>query len=226
MMAGGGVGGVGGCTDCSGDVMFAWNMEDASDITSGTPCGCSDGDTTPTAIDSIALTNTQAKDGTWAANKADSGKYYEFDVSADDIAFDEEGKLVLWIWQVSVVNASTIFKIYGDANNYWKVYQGTGGDFVIEWRDSGSWDYCTLDSDSGTGAWMRLTILWKIGATPELSMAIDEDDNGTDEHTKTCSPGLAAWATGPTKVWIGGEPLDGGGVFYVDKITINATSGL
>ena len=109
------VAGGNGCDDCSGTLKFSWHMENV-DVTLGTPCGCSDGDTTATANDSITLSDTQEKDGTYSAYAADAGKYYSFTGSAEDLVDMDEALVIFWVYITTWAEDAHLFEVFGNAN--------------------------------------------------------------------------------------------------------------
>jgi hypothetical protein len=92
------------CTACTGGLTFAAYFEAAGDgdVTKGSPCGCSTGDTTGAAADSCTIESGYL----WSA---DAGKYYVWDVSTDDIISDTEGSMLIEFEVKTWVSGAVLF---------------------------------------------------------------------------------------------------------------------
>ena len=112
--------------DCTNGLMFGWGFENTT-VTSGTPAGCSDGDTTASAVASISLDTAAGiggpYNGTYSLliNALDEG--YSFTPSSNDIVDLDDIKIT--------------FKLYVDS-----APQKTGGagyqEFFLVYYDDGS----------------------------------------------------------------------------------------
>lgn len=100
-------GGVVSCDSCTGGLLFSAYFESTSDVTTGTPCGCSAGDTTGTANDSATI-----HDG--YIDSADGLKYFSWDVSSDDICKDTEGSVLIKYEYSTTVVLAQLFHLFGE----------------------------------------------------------------------------------------------------------------
>lgn len=121
------------CTACTGGLIFAAYFEDASgNVTLGTPCGCSVGDTTGAAADSCTITGGYA-------DVADGGKYFAWDVSSTDIFDWAAGSMLIEFVGVTAVTNSRLFSVVAEAaQNQLTIYSNTDEIFAMhEGADAG-----------------------------------------------------------------------------------------
>ena len=123
MMMGGGATAAAACTSCTGGVIFAAYFSQDGDVTTGSPCGCSAGDTTGTAADSCTITGGYLY-------SADNGKYYAWDVSSDDIFNDQTGSILIEFRIVAetFTNGALLFDVTPQTNEDRVEIYTSGGD--------------------------------------------------------------------------------------------------
>lgn len=174
------------CGDASG-LLFEWHMENAT-VTTGTPAGCSSGDTTATVAGTLANTITP-QDGSYALYKANATNgSAALTITSNDIAAHAEGTLIIYFRFATWASGDKIVLIdYGGTgnsinlatrtnagNNALKAqYQGNGAAAVDVFANS---TYMSADT------WYKLTLKWKVGGTPTLSVQVDA---GTPDTTNT-----------------------------------------
>lgn len=101
------------CSGCAGTgLIFSWYCNSTTVGDTGySPYGCSCGDTSATANDSVTITSGYI-------NAADGNKYYKFTVSSYDIFTDTEGSVLIDFQVDTFVDNAGIYRVYGDGNNY------------------------------------------------------------------------------------------------------------
>ena len=109
MMASGSSAAAASCDSCTGGVLFSAYFESTSDVTTGTPCGCSAGDTTGAANDSATIESGYI-------NSADALKYFAWDVSSDDICKDTEGSVLIKYEYSTSLTLAQLFHLFGETN--------------------------------------------------------------------------------------------------------------
>lgn len=114
---GGGVAATAELCSCTGDLLFCWSAESTT-ITSGTPAGCSIGDTSATAASAVELSATQAHTGTYSVKPTSTSDYYEVSVSTEDIAKSDAGRIEAWVYNPAGNATNYITMIRGDGTNY------------------------------------------------------------------------------------------------------------
>jgi len=113
------------CTSCTGGLLFAAYFEDASgDVTLGSPCGCSVGDTTGAATDSCTITGGYLY-------SADTTKHWSWDVSSNDIIKPTAGSILLKFRVETWVDQTELFAAYEDTNNRISIYLHIGDEVFV-----------------------------------------------------------------------------------------------
>jgi len=209
--------GSGGCDDCSGDLKFAWHMEDndsTPDVTLGNPCGCSDGDTIGAETGSPVFSTTQKSDGTYSLhiNALDEG--YEFVVSGDDLIEADNVKITFDIYVVSYPTGTLrhgLIRTAYDLNNNLALrlcdgaiqgsYRGNSTeDFIATAVATGSWVSCEYQAKAGVA-----------GVDHYLKCGVNETEEDDD---------LLAMSASSTKKKYGDAYGDGAGEYYLDNVCI------
>jgi hypothetical protein len=228
-----GGGGGGGGDDCSGDLMFSWHMENTT-VTSGTPAGCSDGDTTGSANGSVELSSTQVSDGTYSAKADAITEYYYFAVSSEDIVAVAEGKVILDIYVDVFVNATRFWHIdTADTESLQCTTTGSAADIEITCTFNGDgWSSTIFTAGSGHAEdeWLRVTYQWKASeSTADHKLTLcdltppDTTSNCTIKGPEDDIDGV--WGDGPDNLELGNSG-NTASTIYVDNIQIYATSDL
>lgn len=108
------------CEDCSGTTSHVWYCDNV-DVTIGSPCGCSDTDTTMTAVGNAALSSGSAVFNDTSSN---GGDYYSCDAAS---TWDDAGTVFFKLTQTTGVASTIIWQLYSDANDYINlIYYGSG----------------------------------------------------------------------------------------------------
>lgn len=156
--------------DCTNGAKFCWSFENTT-ITTGTPAGCSDGDTTAAATGSPALDSGQVVSGTNALHINALDEYYQFLVSSNDLVDPDDFKITFSLYAVSCPGTSTnkmdLIRIAngagGDSSSI-QLYNNGGqcsvrhnhysegsGDNLIVAISTGSWISCEVQIKQGVG---------------------------------------------------------------------------
>lgn len=104
----------GGCASCSGTATFIWECNSTT-VGEGSPCGCSDGDTTATANGQVSISSGAAVFNDTSNNGAD---FYAFDNGADVLTDDTLGTVFIRFKVTTWVDAAKLFRLYGNDNNF------------------------------------------------------------------------------------------------------------
>lgn len=168
---------VGGCDDCSGDLSLAYHCEQ-DDVTGGTPCGCSDGDSTATRNDFAVYDATIQTNGTSSLDAADKKKWAEFDNTeggAESIAHDTAGTITFDLYITTFVaggrpvqfrdalagNADELRLFLFNDNDLQLSYYGNGVEVAVS----------SVAFNLALTTWYSVTIKWRLGAAdPSLSL--------------------------------------------------------
>jgi len=210
--------------DCSGSLMFSWHMENA-DIESGSPTGCSDGDTTGSSAGTPGFSEDYKIDGTYSLliNALDEG--YTF--TATDLINLDDAKITFSIYVTSFPQDGSgtgyheIFNFhYSDWQN---MISGTiyeDGERLIVKRYGQGTDKEVLVSIS-TDAWYTCEYQVKVGVAGndhylDCGGPLYRDEND-DDHTAAANSGV------PDYFLIGdiyGDAPTAPGVYYIDNLKI------
>lgn len=93
--------------NCTGALLFSWHFE-TTNVTTGSPVGCSVGATTPTTNGSPTISGVQFEDGTHSGHFSASGDYYSFVVSSEDIIQHAAGTLDFWTYVTTFADGSNV----------------------------------------------------------------------------------------------------------------------
>jgi hypothetical protein len=227
---------VGGCDDCSGDLMFSYHFENDLDITQGTPCGCVDagGDTTATASGTATFDASIKSDGSYAGDYLDNQDYHDFTSATVQNFNDEEGKIVFDIYITTFVNGADILYIDNGTDYLLLDMTNTSTDIRIraQWHANGADDYITTTTtgDHDEGEWARVTYQWKQSAS-----ALDHDVTVCDltlpDTTSNCDSAgvqdnIADWTSGDATGFQIGVVSNHAADAHIDNLEVFATSGL
>jgi len=228
------------CDDCSGDVKFAWHLENV-DVTLGTPCGCvdADGDEIGTANGGATLSDTQKQDGTNSLYNA-GNDYYSFDVSSNDIIdLQDQGAISFYIWVNDWTATGAETEMVGswvDNQNrmgFYFAYDVDSTDFAfrIEGNDDVDTRYLSNQDMSGVNqTWIRMIISWDLNedALDSLWLWVDVDgdgvvDVGEDSESTTGTVGNMQSSMSVLRIGAGSIIKPGNDVYYLDNIYITGT---
>jgi len=209
--------GSGGCDDCSGDLKFAWHMEDndsTPDVTLGNPCGCSDGDTIGAETGSPVFSTTQKSDGTYSLHIDALDEFYTFAVSAKDLIDPDNVKITFDIYIVSYPSATLtheIIRATDDPTNYLRIYLFEGN---VKVRHEGQHTFDDVSVSVSTGSWVSCEYQAKTGVTGVdhyLICGVTSDENDDDLITLTATT---------DKLVYGDSYGTGAGEYYLDNVKV------
>jgi len=208
--------------DCSGSLMFSWHME-STDIESGSPAGCSDGDTTGTAAGTPTISTDRYTDGTHSllTNALDEG--YTF--TPTGLVDLDDAKITFDIYVATAPSNGSgggyqefFHTRYASWENYISALIEETGPVLKVWR-SGQGTNQNVNVTITTGAWYSCEYQMKVGVAGldhylNCGGTPDEDD---DDHIAALNSGVPDYfLVGDT---YGSAPTTPG-VFYLDNFKI------
>lgn len=114
---------------CTSNLLFSWHFENLDvtlgGVAGGVNNGCSLGDTTATATGTPTISGTQYEDGANSGNFAAGNRYYNFDVSSDDIFTPLAGSVDVWVYVSTYLSGEPLINASVDANNKIDLYLQT-----------------------------------------------------------------------------------------------------
>jgi hypothetical protein len=227
-----------GCDDCSGDLKFAWHMEDTT-VTSGTPCGCVDsGDTT---FDTDLSSGTQVYDGSNSV-LIDAQETTCIDISSNDHIDLTESKLVFYFRQTVHADFSTLLRATGtggieeiicllkengvgasghtDVGCNYRDEAGAGGNHTA-WAD--------IDYDEASPEWLKVVFEYHLTQNSiRVEVCPDDNKDGTCDSAAdvgTNSDTLDAWSGSLTTLCVG-NTSGTSPTYHIDNIKIYADTSL
>lgn len=212
------------CDSCSGNRSLMAHFENNDDVTVGTPCGCSDGDTT------VALTNatygsTYYQDGAYSLHIGGSGHYATWSNTSRAILDEAAGTIKFWI-RVStwLSNGRIFYSAYNTSTDYLRIRMvGTSNtdiEFDITYNDGTSTLTATTAAlNGGLNTWYYLVGKYtQSDVDPNLGIYVYSDEGSTLLSSGTSNTNLAAWGGGPASVDLGSP---GEAVYDIDKFEIS-----
>lgn len=202
------------CDDCSdANLTFSWHAEDI-DVTVGTPCGCSDGDTTATLVSGAVISSTQKSDGTNSLSFPTSLDYATFDNTSEDIINKDAGTIIFDIYLTARANFQRVFIYEVDSNNFIRCQTRNIDELdVIYSGDSTEIGAVTGAADLSLNTFYTVTAKWRTGVTdPSLSITV----NGS---TGTNNTDLTAIIGNSGTIEIGSK-ISGSTFGFIDKVLI------
>lgn len=156
--------------DCaSGNLIFSWHMEDLT-VTSGTPAGCSDTDTSVELVSLATLSSAVAQDGTESLNCSTSGDYAWVDgVDVDPT----QGTVEFYIYWNTLNSGVNLWAASKDGSNYILIESRPGGTIRINHVVGGVTTQTLGTGAMTTGVWYKVTGKWRSTGNPNLSIQVD-----------------------------------------------------
>ena len=205
------------CT-CSGDLLFCWSAESTT-VTSGTPAGCSVGDTTATANSIVELSDAQAKDGTYSLYVPTSSDRYVFDVSSEDIVKGEVGRTDGWFYiPTSIAEVRELVVFYADALNYITVLVRANGTLRIMYRSDGTDVSCTTSATASADTWTYYSASWSVAGESGNYLRVGFNTTGETPSYTNCSDSISDMGS-PTTISYG-DRMQGTGGQYIDSVRV------
>lgn len=214
--------------DCSGTQTFCYTMEDnsnPSDVTVGTPTGCSDNDETGTWTGTPAFSSAVGQPPTMAGTLAfhvdNLDERVEFSVTAGDLINLDDFKITFDLYVVSFPASATDHELLqvrattDPANNRIAIRIVNGGSIIARHygnAGAGAYDSITISSIS-TGSWLACEWQAKDGvdgndhylACGATSTEEDDDFNAANDAGT---------------LMVGDNSGDLAGEYYLDNLTI------
>ena len=222
-------GGGGGGDSCTGNLLFSWHME-STNVTAGTPAGCSVSTSTTGTLFSLAsITSAQVKDGTYSLEFPTSNDYASFTVNAQDIIKHDAGTIDTWVYITANDDSNTIMvsRATTTVNSFIKIAGrviSTFNQFQIQHKGSGGstrTGQTSFAAGFSLNTWYHIIAKWdtSIHGADYLYMCAD-----TTTGTSNCGgsgTALEATATAHNELDIGS--LGGTTYGYIDLLKIYST---
>ena len=214
-------GGGGGCDSCTSGLLFSWHGE-TTDVTTGTPCGCSVGDSTATAVGTPTISTSQYEDGTHSVSISTANYSYSFDwnTSTSPIVTVSDGRVDLWAYWSTITYGTNLFTLTTDADNHINVFNETNN-ITLNHVAGGTIRHVSSPASSiATGAWYHIIARWYATGSSQYYLQLCVDTT----NATTCTAGsyydaLGTWAGTSGTVSIG-DIGNNGGVYFVDNVKI------
>jgi len=168
--------GGGGCDDCSGTLILSVHFEDGSDpstITTGTPCGCTDGtDTTADLAGGATITSDYKSDGIYGANIV--GENYTVDISSEGITGILSTGTYCADYYKSAAGNGYIFRLSSGSVLRGEVIDGAGANDNTIRISIGS-EYKTSTDTFNDAEFCRICFAWdttQAGTTDKLAVKV------------------------------------------------------
>lgn len=200
-------------------------MEDTT-VTSGSPAGCSVGDTTGTKVGDAGtvLSTTQKQDGSKAAYIATGEDGFDFgwDSSTSAIVNTSSGKVDFWFYTTNDANAGDLWSmgidagnriwIFIDANKYVCITHNAGG--------TGSTARTSFPVYASDG-WYHVVCQWDATAHGGLytRCGCDQTD-GTGNSADNGTNALGTWSGTSGTMRVGDRYVGSTGPTYIDNLKV------
>lgn len=156
------------CDTCAGALILTSHFENADDLTTGTPCGCSTNADKTWALTNAVYSTTQESDGAYSI-------YIDDDLDTAVIPADlskTAGTITFDIYVATYGQYTSYVAWYVDSNNFLGCYAPSTGNIFCEYKGNGTSEGVTAAMSNG--AWHSVVFEWRTGATdPSISIAID-----------------------------------------------------
>jgi hypothetical protein len=188
--------GYGGSTpdSCTGGLIFSWHCEN-TDVTIGTPQGCSGGATTGTPNGSAAINaDISPYDGTYNCDFPADSSYYAFSVSSDDIFNDSAGTIVMHVYIHTFLNSERMFTAYqvaGTNNLIVQMISDTTRRFRLRYIGNSVEQNIETTGDFPLDTWITITAKWSVAGVGGNYLYIDYDGGNSATGTTAITPWTA-----------------------------------
>lgn len=203
------------CTTTA-NLTFSWHMESTT-VTSGTPAGCSDSDTTATLNNSAAISSTQVQDGGNSLACLNNTDYAAFDPSG--LINRTNGTLIIYVYFTSWATGTYFFHTQQDGTHY-MVMETNGADGAgtrqlrLERGSGAETRTITTTAAAGSGlslnTWYKVTAKWKATGDPNLFLSVD------DANSVTTNNDLTDWTGAETVLRFGRQNSTAN--YYLDNV--------
>lgn len=212
----------GGCDSCSGDLALSWYMEgtdatDRLDVTTGTPCGCSDGDET-FSLTSSSISDSQSNGtGSWSLYVNGSSSGANITESISSVISSTSGTVQFDIYFTTIGDHILFWGGENASTDYIRV-KLTGDELDGRWEtnNSGTNVDATVDANLTTGTWYTVVLKWRTGDySPNIYISVNGVSTSSDVN-------ITDWDSAATFFQIG---YDGTGAasFYIDNFKVWST---
>lgn len=206
---------------CTGTLLFSWHGE-TTDVTTGTPSGCSVGDTTGTAVSSATISTDQYWDGSHSVSIPTGDDYYIFSVSGNDIFSPTEGTIYMKIRAHTFASGPKLFSATINANNKVEIAL-TGTDEVwMGWYGNAVYQgVTTTNANIALDTWYTVTAKYNTAnVNPNLWIQVCDTDNANCSTAISNNTNLTALVGTITDIRFGGDLTGNYSDRYMDTIKI------
>jgi len=207
-----------GGDSCTGDLLFSWHMENTT-VTSGTPAGCSAGDTTATTVSGAELSATYKSDGTYSASIPTSGDRFTFTASGGDIAKRAAGTISFDLYLSTTPATGAILVSLHDtiSGKRIDVKIGSATDEIgIRYASATDTSATTTTANLTTGVWYSVVAKWDVAAGTKLSVS-------ANSATATSTMAITQLANEIDSVAVGDSFTQTTNGYYIDNLKIYGT---
>ena len=207
------------CDDCSGTLIWASHFEGTGnsgqtfDITTNSPCGCSDdASKLITYLSAAANSNDFASDGSYSFKQATDADYATSpltgaSVNVMSIQFD----LYFITWD----DSTELIKLRYDGNNQFTIGMSTTDEISASWTGNGTTKVkISSDWNLATGNCSTIRAQARVGTSPYIRMT----KNGGSVQTYTTADNVAM-TNAVSVLWLGDAATDAP-VMYIDKVYV------
>ena len=159
----------GGADSCTAGLLFSWHAEDTT-VTTGTPAGCSVGDTTAT-LSSATISSTTPYDGTNALAFTDTSQSAEFTIATSgadgDIIHKAAGTTIIYIRKNTAWWSGTqpIMSAEFTSGSYMLLESNSSRGYLFSWNPSGSLTAGAYSDNTLTyDAYLKISLTWSVAA--------------------------------------------------------------
>lgn len=220
----GGLAATSGGDTCGTNLLFSWHAE-STNVNSGTPIGCSVGDTTATAFSGATIVSSNYQDGANSISIPTASDYYQFDWSAaTPILNTNAGTVDLWCYWTTITSAPIFFFSIDSTNRIYVAPDVSNKYLSVNYVTDGTLRGGRTGVNAiDVGAWYHIKIRWDTTAHSGLYLKITCDT--TTGESNSADTGTTAFTAthGSTGTVNFGDFAGSGGVFFLDNIKIYNT---
>jgi len=200
---------------CSSPMTFSWHMEN-TDVTLGTPSGCSVGNTTATFVSLGALNTDLFYDGSTSLDIPTSGDFASFSVSSNDIINPAAGTISFWMYIDTAVANLRPFSTGPDADNFIRTFITNTDEIRVNWSGNATVVYAvTTNANIPNTTWVNVIAKYTTAdVDPNLSIRVvgyGSEAISNDNPT--------AWVGTNTSMVVGNSG-SAAGDFHIDNLQV------
>ncbi len=208
---------------CTGTTLFCWDAESTT-ITSGTPAGCSVGDTSATAVsaveDILTVNQTYVHSGSHSVHPTSTSDYYELSVSTEDIVKSDAGRIEAWVYNPSGAAINAYAFVRGDGTNSITIQYNNNTARAIYRGNNIAQELVGPTNSIVDDDWTFIVVSWSTTAVSGHYLRIGTSTDGSTPTNWTYhDTAITDMTVNPTSIRIGevtGNAFD----HYIDSVKI------